>query len=130
MVNDPVGDFLSRIRNAQERKHDTVVVPHTNMIESIAKILKDSQFILDYKIIEKEPQKEIEVTLKFVNKLPAITVLERVSKPGIRKYRGYKNIKKIKNGLGIAIFSTPMGVVTGDEAVKNKIGGEYICNIY
>lgn len=130
MVSDPVGDFLTRIRNAQDRKKEIVTVPASNMIVAIADILKNEGFIISYDVSDSEVQKEVNLTLKYVNNRPAIRSLKRVSKPGIRKYTGYKDIKQIKNGLGLAIFSTPKGVITGEDAIKSKVGGEYICEIF
>jgi small subunit ribosomal protein S8 len=130
MISDPIADLLARIRNAQERKKDSIVLPSTNILVAISDILKKEGFIQDYSIQENAPQNELKVDLKYINGVPAIRELVRVSKPGVRKYRGYRTIKPIMNGMGIAIFSTPLGVVTGKEAVKNKVGGEYICFIY
>jgi small subunit ribosomal protein S8 len=130
MINDPIGDFLARIRNAQARKHDFIVLPSTKMLVAISEILKKEGFVIDFKVEEKTPQNELKVTLKYVNEIPAIRELSRVSKPGVRKYYGYKDIKPVMNGLGIAIFSTPMGIITGEAAVKSKVGGEYLCFVY
>lgn len=130
MVNDPIADFLTRIRNAQIRKKETITVPATNSIVALADILVKEGFLTSFEVVEMEPQNELVVELKYVNGVPAITELKRVSKPGVRKYRGYREIKPVRRGLGISIFSTPMGVVTGKDAVKNKVGGEYICYIY
>jgi len=130
MITDPIADFLTRIRNAQARKKDSVSMPATKMIISIAEILKKEGFLLDYQVVEAKPQSELIVELKYVNGVPAITEVVRVSKPGVRKYRGYRDIKSVKRGLGLSIFSTPMGIVSGGEAFKNKIGGEYICYVY
>jgi len=130
MTSDPIADLLSRIRNAQLRKKDTISLPSTKMLVAIVEILKREGFIAEYKVEEAEPQAELTVTLKYVNGTPAFRELVRVSKPGVRKYRGYKSIKPIMNGLGVAIFSTPMGVISGQEAVKSKVGGEYICYVY
>lgn len=130
MVTDPIGDFLTRIRNAQARNYDEVVLPSTRMIADICKILKAEGFILNFEVIEKSPQNELKVKLKYVNEIPAIRELVRVSKPGVRKYVGYRDIKPIMNGLGVAIYSTPHGVVKGEDAYKNRVGGEYICYIY
>lgn len=129
MITDPIGDFLTRIRNASQRKHEDLIMPSTKMIVAIADILKREGFIVDYKVIEEKPQNKILITLKYVNGESAISELERVSKPGIRRYRGYRDIKPVKSGLGISIFSTPNGLKTGEEVVKEKVGGEYICNI-
>lgn len=130
MINDPVGDFLTRIRNAQLRKKEAIILPHNKLIESIANILKKEAFISDFEVIEVLPQNEIRVFLKYDNDIPVIRDLVRVSKPGVRKYRGYREIKAIKNGQGVSIFSTPAGVITGDEARDKKIGGEFICYVY
>lgn len=130
MVNDPIGDFLTRIRNAQERKKETVELPSSKMLEGLATILKEEGFINNFEVKNSDVQNEIMVSLKYVNGTPAIRSLKRVSKPGLRKYRGYKEIKAIKQGMGINIFSTPKGVLTGKEARNQKVGGEYICDIY
>jgi len=130
MIIDPIGDFLSRIRNAIERKKETVEVPSSKMLVSVAEILKKEGFIVGYSVKEEKPQNTLVIELKYINGLPAIRELVRVSKPGIRKYVGYKNIKKIMSGMGIAILTTPNGIVTGEEAKKQKIGGEYLCYIY
>jgi len=130
MTNDPIADLLSRIRNAQVRKKDSITLPSTKMIVAIADILKKEGFILDYSVNEIDPQPELNIGLRYVNGVPAARELVRVSKPGVRKYKGYKNIRPIMNGLGVAIFSTPQGVITGNQAIKNKIGGEYICFVY
>lgn len=129
MITDPIGDFLTRLRNASQRKHDDVVMPSTNIIVSIAEILKKEGFISDFSVVEQKPQNELTVNLRYVNGESAITELVRISKPGIRRYRGYKEIKAVKNGLGISIFSTPQGLKTGADARKEKLGGEYLCNI-
>ena len=130
MITDPIGDLLTRLRNAQERRQDVVSMPSTKMIVAIAEILKSEGFIEGYEVVEVEPQNELKIQLKYVNGVPAIRELKRISKPGIRRYRGYRTIKSIKNGLGVSIFSTPMGVISGEDAVKNKVGGEYLCYVY
>ncbi|MFS8130800.1 MAG: 30S ribosomal protein S8 [Candidatus Dojkabacteria bacterium] len=130
MIIDPIGDFLSRIRNAIERKKETVEIPSSKMLVSVAEILKKEGFIAGFTVKEEKPQSTLIVELKYINGQSAIRELVRVSKPGIRKYVGYKNVKKIMNGMGIAILTTPNGIVTGDEAKKLKIGGEYLCYIY
>lgn len=130
MVTDPIADFLARIRNAQQRKKETIVVPSSKILVAIANILKEEGFVADVKVEKTEPQDNLIVTLKYVNDEPAIRDMVRVSKPGVRKYRGYKEIKPVKSGIGISIFSTPQGVITGENAKKMKVGGEYICYIY
>lgn len=131
MVNDVIADFLSRIRNAQQRKKETVEVQNTKMLESLAKILKDEGFVNNYEIKEYGSQRILSIELKYgVNGRPAISELKRVSKPGVRRYRGYKELKPVMNGLGISILSTPKGVMTGKQAIALKVGGEYICDIW
>jgi small subunit ribosomal protein S8 len=129
-MNDKIADFLTRIRNSLLRRHREVKVPATNMLVSIADILKREGFILNYKVIEEDPQNTLVLTLKYVNGEPAIRDLKRISKPGVRKYRGYRRIKYVMNGMGIGIYSTPKGVITDKEAKKLKVGGEYICEVY
>ncbi len=130
MVNDPIADFLTQIRNAQQRKKDEITVKSSKMLESIAAILKEEGFVNDFKVEENEVQNELVVSLKYVNGEGAIRELARVSKPGIRRYLGYKNIKPVKKGLGVAIISTPMGVISDKKAREHKVGGEYICYVY
>lgn len=131
MVNDVISDFLSRIRNAQERKKEVIEMNSSKMLISIADILKQEGFISDYSVEEVESNNILTVTLKYsLTGIPAITDLIRVSKPGIRKYRGYKEIKTVRNGMGISILSTPNGVITGKDAITQKVGGEYLCDIW
>ena len=130
MITDPIGDFLTRVRNAQQRRKEYVEVPSTRMLVGISDILKKEGFVADYEVDKDDVQDTLRVYLKYVNDEPAIRGLVRVSRPGVRKYRGYREIEPVKNGLGVAIFTTPNGVVTGDDAVKNKVGGEYLCDIF
>lgn len=130
MVNDKISDFLARIRNAQQRKKDEVVLPSSKLLVALADILKKEGFIEDYSETENGKFKDLVVTLKYVKGIPAIRDLVRVSKPGIRKYRGYQEIKPIMNGLGVSVFSTPQGILTGEEAKKRKVGGEFLCYVY
>ena len=131
MVNDPIADLLTRIRNANLRNHKAVVVPQTKMLESITAILKEEGYIEDFEIVDTEAaQNDIQITLKYDKGQPAIRKLERVSKPGLRIYKPYKAIPRVLNGLGINIFSTPKGVMTGEQAKTAKVGGEYLCNIW
>lgn len=130
MVNDPIADFLTRIRNGISRKKSEVVLPSSKMLEAIAKIMKEEGFILDYSVEEVKPQNQLSVKLKYVNGKSAIEKMDRVSKPGVRNYLGYREIPRIKRGLGIAVFSTPNGVMTGATARDTKIGGEYLCKIW
>lgn len=130
-ISDTIGDLLARIRNAQLREKETVTVPASKMLVSIAEILKEEGFVSDAKLIDKKPQKDIEITLKYQdNGRPAISGSRRMSKPGVRKYIGYKEIPTIRQGMGIAILSTPSGLMTGAKAKAAKVGGEFICIVY
>jgi len=126
MTNDNLADFLTRIRNASTRKSLEVVVPKSRMISAVSDILKAENYIEDFSEIDGN----IVVTLKYINKEPAIMHLEKVSKPGLRIYIGYSNIRKILNGLGISILSTSKGVMTGKKARLEKVGGEFLCKIW
>lgn len=130
MVNDLISDFLTRIRNAIARKQEEVTMPSSKMLVAVAKILKEENFISDYEVIEAKPQNKIVLHLRYVNGVSAINKLERISKPGVRTYLGYRNMPLIKSGLGISVFSTPKGIMTGKSARKEKVGGEYLCRIW
>lgn len=129
MVNDPIGDFLARIKNALERKKDEVEMPSTKMLVKIAEILKKEGFIADYRVVEQKPQNDLVITLKYVNGEAAIREAVRISKPGIRQYKGYREMKTYKSGLGVEIYTTPLGIITSEEARKNKVGGECLLRI-
>ena len=130
MVTDPIADLLTRIRNAAMARHDSVTMPASKMKIPIAKILKDEGFIADYSIIKGEPQRMIKITLKYIDKQPAFIGLERVSKPGLRIYKGKGEIPRVFGGLGIAIISTSKGLLTGQEAWKKNLGGEVLCYVW
>ena len=130
MVNDPIADFLTRVRNAIQRNKKTIEAPSSKMIEAIAKILKEEGFILDYKVIEQPIQNKIQIDLKYVNGQSSIQSIERISRPGVRQYLGYREIPKVKSGLGISILSTPQGVLSDKQAKSAQGGGEYICKIW
>ena len=131
-MTDPIADYLTRLRNAIMAHHRVVEVPASNLKKEITKILFEKGYILSYKFIEDGPQGSIKVALKYnpVTKQNAIKSLKRVSKPGLRKYTGYKDMPRVINGLGIAILSTSQGVMTNKEAANLKIGGEVLCYIY
>jgi small subunit ribosomal protein S8 len=130
MVTDPIADLLTRVRNAAMARHDSVMIPASKMKIPIAKILKDEGFIADYAIIKGEPQRMIKITLKYIDKQPAFIGLERVSKPGLRVYKGKGEIPRVFGGLGIAIISTSKGLLTGQEAWKKNLGGEVLCYVW
>lgn len=131
-MTDPIADYLTRLRNAIMAHHRVVDVPASNIKKEITKILFDKGYILNYKFIDDGPQGTIKVALKYnpVTKENAIRSLKRVSKPGLRKYTGYKDMPRVINGLGIAILSTSQGVMTDKEASALHIGGEVLCYIY
>ena len=130
-MTDPIADFLTRLRNAIQAKHRVVEVPASNLKKDITKILFDQGYILNYKFEEDGPQGSIKIALKYnpQSKVNAIKSLTRVSRPGMRKYTGYREMPRVINGLGIAIISTSKGVMTNKEAAELKIGGEVLCYV-
>ncbi len=131
-MTDTVSDYLTRVRNAISANHKIVEIPASNLKKEITKILFEKGYILNYKFEENEKkQGTIKIALKYssTNKLSAIRTLDRVSKPGLRKYAGMDNMPKVLNGLGIAIISTSKGVMTDKEARKLNVGGEVLCYI-
>jgi small subunit ribosomal protein S8 len=133
MNTDPIADYLTRIRNAAKANHRIVDVPASNLKKEITKILFDKGFISNYKFEETENQQGlIKIALKYnpVSKLPAITSIRRVSRPGLRKYVKADGLPRVINGLGIAIVSTSRGLMTDKEARNLKVGGEVICYVY
>lgn len=130
-VNDPIADMLTRIRNAVMVRHDSVLVPSSKMKLAIASILKDEGFISDYEVVRGKSHREIKILLKYQDRNePVITGLERVSKPGLRIYVQKKEIPRVYNGLGIAVMSTPDGVMTGRQAWQRGVGGELLCYVW
>jgi small subunit ribosomal protein S8 len=129
-MTDPITDMLNRIRNAQAVDHTTVDVPFSNLKFEIAKILDKEDFIEKIEKANKKNRKVIEITLKYINKTPAISGMIRVSKPGQRIYTESNKIRKSKGGYGVYIISTSKGLMTNNEARKNKLGGEVICEIW
>ena len=133
-VTDPIADYLTRIRNAQQAGHRIVEIPASNMKKHITEILYDQGHILKYKF-EGEPGQKgevIKIALKYdpATKLPVIRNLQRISRPGLRKYSKATDLPRIINGLGIAIVSTSMGLMTSKQAQAQKVGGELICYVY
>ena len=131
-MTDPIADYLTRLRNAIQAKHRVVEVPASNLKKDITKILFEKGYILNYKFVEDGPQGTIKIALKYEpeTKASAIQSLQRVSRPGMRKYTGYREMPRVINGLGIAIVSTSKGVMTNKEASAEKIGGEVLCYVY
>ena len=132
MYTDPIADYLTRIRNANNARHRIVEIPASKLKKEITKILFDQGFILSYKFEEGTVQGTIKIALKYdkVTKEPIIRHIERASRPGLRKYAGADNLPRVLNGLGIAIISTSQGVMAGKKARELNIGGEVICYVY
>jgi small subunit ribosomal protein S8 len=130
-VNDPIGDMLTRIRNAGMVRHMTVNIPSSKMKLAIAEILKREGFIKDFSLVEGTPFDTIVITLKYTSdRRPAITGLRRVSKPGLRIYTKREDIPRVRGGLGLSILSTPKGVLAGHDAWREHVGGEVLCYIW
>ena len=131
MNTDPIADYLTRIRNAVSAKHRLVEIPASNLKKNITKILFEKGYILNYKFEDVGPQGNIKIALKYhpVTKIPAISKLERVSTPGLRRYSNANDLPRVLNGLGIAILSTSQGVISDKEARSLNIGGEVICYV-
>ena len=130
-MTDPIADLLTRIRNALGARHETLSIPRSRAKLAIVKILAEEGYIDGYEVEEIGPQGAIQVQLKYVKDgVPAITGIERVSRPGRRIYRGKGEIPKVLNGLGVTIMSTNKGVMTGDASEKQHVGGEVLCSIW
>lgn len=129
-VTDPVADFLTRIRNATKARKRFVDIPASNMKRSIAEILKESKFVRDFSIIEDNKQNVIRIVLKYIDDIPSISGLKKISTPGLRNYVDKDNLPRVLNGLGIAIISSSQGLVTDKQAKKLGVGGEVICHIW
>ena len=126
-MSDPIADMLTRIRNAQMVGHTQVVMPASRLKASIAQVLKDEGYIEDFALRDNAAKKELHIGLKYYAGRPVIERLERVSKPGLRVYRGRDDIPRIMNGLGVAILSTSRGVMTDRKARADGVGGEVLC---
>ena len=129
-MNDPVGDLLTRIRNAQMRNKSKVTSPNSKLRESLLEVLKNEGYIRGYAVVEKDGRSEIEIELKYFDGEPVIREIERVSKPGRRVYTSVKNLPRINNGLGVAIVSTPKGVMADHAARDANVGGEILCTVF
>ncbi len=129
-LNDPIGDMLARIKNSLLRNHKKVVLPSSNFKIKIAEVLKNEGYINNYEVSSQENKPTLEIELKYNYGSPVISSIQRVSKPGRRIFSSAESLPKINNGLGIAIVSTPKGVMTDIDARKQKIGGEIICKVF
>ena len=132
MYTDPVADYLTRIRNAVRANHRVVEIPASNLKKEITKILFEQGYVLSYKFDDSTVQGTIMIALKYnkETKDPVIKKIQRISKPGLRKYSGSGDLPRILNGLGIAIVSTSRGVMTGKQAQRENVGGEVLCYVY
>ena len=129
-LSDPIGDMIARVKNAQERNHKKVNLPSSNFKIKIADILKNEGFIKDFKVENVDNKSTLSLELKYHSGNPVISAFERVSKPGRRIFSSADSLPKINNGLGIAIVSTPKGVMTDIDARKQRVGGEIICRVF
>ena len=129
-LSDPIGDMLARIKNSQMRNHKKVEIPSSNFKTKIADVLKNEGYINNFNVENNDNKNTLIIDLKYNSGSPVITVIERVSRPGRRIFSSAESLPKINNGLGIAIVSTPKGVMTDIEAKKQKVGGEVICKVF
>ncbi len=129
-LNDPIGDLITRIRNAQLRGRSKLVSPASSQRMRVLAVLKDEGYIRDFREVENGGHKEIEIELKYYEGAPAIHEIQRVSKPGRRVYSSIKDLRLVRNGLGISILSTPKGVMSDNAAREANVGGEILCEVY
>ena len=129
-LSDPIGDMIARIKNAQLRNHKKVQLPSSKFKVKIAEVLKSEGYIIDYKVSQESNKPYLEISLKYNSGNPVISSIQRVSKPGRRIFSTAESLPKINNGLGIAIISTPKGVMSDIDARKQKVGGEIICKVF
>jgi small subunit ribosomal protein S8 len=129
-LNDPVGDLITRIRNAQMRGRSKVLSPASTLRVRVLNVLKDEGYIREFREFEKEGHKELEIELKYFEGAPAIHEIQRVSKPGRRVYSAIRDLRLVRNGLGISILSTPKGVMSDNAARTANVGGEVLCKVY
>ena len=130
-LSDPIGDMLARLKNSQLRNHKKIELPSSKFKTKIAEILKSEGYIIDYEVVNSENNKaNLLISLKYSSGNPVISSIERISKPGRRIFSSAESLPKVNNGLGIAIISTPKGVMTDIDARKHKVGGEIICKVF
>jgi len=129
-ATDPIADFLTRVRNAVKAKKKFVDIPSSKTKINLAEILKANHFIKDYNVVEDNKQNVLRVHLKYISGTPSISGLKRISTPGLHQYVGKDKLPKVLNGLGIAVISTPKGLLTDKQARKEAVGGEVICHVW
>jgi small subunit ribosomal protein S8 len=131
MTTDPIADFLTRIRNGARARHPRVDVPSSNLKVEIARILKDEGYVANFKVVEEKGKRTLRVFLRYTSdRRSVITDLRRVSKPGARRYTGKFGIRQVMGGMGVSILSTPRGLMTGQAARKEGVGGEVLCEVW
>ncbi len=128
-ISDPIGDMLTRIRNAQMKQHPTVLIPASNFKKQVLGAMEREGFIASYEVVKESNFEELKVNLKYVHGTPVIREIRRISKPGRRIYSRFESLPRVLNGLGISIISTSKGIFSDNEARDKKLGGEIICNI-
>ena len=129
-LSDPIGDMLARLKNSQKRNHKKIELPSSKFKMKIAEILKSEGYIIDYEVKSEQNKSNLEISLKYSSGSPVISSIERVSKPGRRIFSSAESLPRVNNGLGIAIISTPKGVMTDIDARKQRVGGEIICKVF
>ena len=129
-MQDPISDMIARIKNAQSRGHKEVLLDSSKIKLGICKVLESEGYIKKVELVGEQPKQEIKITLKYFEDLPVIKEFDRVSKPGLRKYFSFDQIPPVKGGLGTAIMTTSKGIITSDQAKKEKVGGELICTVF
>ena len=129
-VTDPIADFLTRVRNAAKARKKFVDIPSSNTKVKMAELMRDSNFIRDYNVVEDNKQNTLRIHLKYIEGEPSISGLQRISTPGLRRYVGKDDIPRVLNGLGIAIISTSKGLLTDKQAKSEAVGGEVLCHIW
>ena len=130
-VTDPIADMLTRVRNAASARHDSVLIPASQMKVAIARILKEEGYIKDYELTKDSPQRMLKLWIRYTGRRePALTGLRRISKPGLRVYAKSKEMPRVLRGLGMAVVSTPLGVMTAKQARRLNVGGEVLCYVW
>ena len=129
-MQDPISDMIARVKNAQSRGHKEVLLDSSKIKLGICKVLESEGYIKKVELVGEQPKQEIKITLKYFEDLPVIKEFDRASKPGLRKYFSYDQIPPVKGGLGTAIMTTSKGIITSDQAKKEKVGGELICTVF
>ena len=129
-IQDPISDMIARVKNAQSRGHKEVLLNSSKINLGICKVLESEGYIKKVELVGEQPKQEIKITLKYFEDLPVIKEFDRASKPGLRKYFSFDQIPSVKGGLGTAIMTTSKGIITSDQAKKEKVGGELICTVF